>query len=390
MSFEISKLKSRKFISVPIIIVISLIVAFTLIVFKKVPPKSPPRSSAPLVKVIQSKPMTTQISISGYGTVESKQMIELRSQVSGYITEVNQNFQEGGRIKAGEVILKIDDRDYQSALAQAKAQLAKAEFELKLEEGNQIVAQKEWELLNKDFKKSTVGEDLVLRKPHLAEKQAALTAAQSQLSKAELDLQRTSITAPYDLIILEKLSEVGKFINSQTPIGTVAGTKTFQIIVRLPRKDLDSLAFNGNPNAYDSHVEIYQTFSDKHIFTTTGKLIRFLGDVDKTGRMAQVLVEVHDPLDSINGNTPLLIGSFVRVDFQGKKIADVYELPRESLRENSQIWTLENSKLKKVDVEEIFTEGDKVFVRANLKNEITVITTAIKTALDGMNVKTSE
>ena len=379
-------LNSRRFLP-PIIILGSILLTALLIVFSKSPPKAPPQSRAPTVEVLSVKPETRHIVFSGYGTVTPKQAIELRSQVSGEIVEAHPMFQEGGRINKGETILKIDPRDYEVALEKAKADLARAEFELKLEQANQVVAKKEWELLKKDLKKSGLGEDLALRKPHILEKEAMLRAAKSQLTKAKLDLERTNISAPYDTVIIERHAELGKYISSQTDLASIAGTDTFQVIVKLPRDTLDYLAFSGNSDVYDSKVKVFQSVSDSRTFIKQGKLVRFLGNVDRTGRMAQVLVEINNPLDQGKSKTPLLIGSYVKVQFKGKKISDVYQIPRNALRAGSTVWTAKDSTLKKVEVNPIFSKGDDLFVKAALGEEAKIITTNIKHVLEGMSVR---
>jgi len=75
----------------------------------------------------------------------------------------------------------------------------------------------------------------------------------------------------------------------------------------------------------------------------TGIVIRLMGDLSPEGRMARVLIEVEDPLGLKNSNNdqpPLLIDDYVHVEIKGKKLENVYKIPRTAFRDNSFIWVV--------------------------------------------------
>ena len=112
----------------------------------------------------------------------------------------------GPVIPAQQILIKIDSRDYEAIVKQRQSELAQAELNLKLEQGNQLVAQQEYKLLNDIIQKQD--EELILRKPHLEETHAALEAAKAQLAKAQLDVERCIVKAPFNAVIQEKLVDV--------------------------------------------------------------------------------------------------------------------------------------------------------------------------------------
>ena len=130
-----------------------------------------------MVHVIHVKPTTHRVTVSGFGTVEADRYLTVRPQLSGIVVEQNPALLDGGRLREGDTLIKIDPRDFETQRMNAQAQLARAEFELKVEEGQQVVARREWSLLNQSGRVGNANRDLTLRVPHLAEKRAALAAA---------------------------------------------------------------------------------------------------------------------------------------------------------------------------------------------------------------------
>src|SRR5271166_702918 len=73
------------------------------------------------------------------GTLDGFVNADVRAQVTGYL--LRQAYQEGGFVKAGQLLFEIDPRPFQAALDQAKAQLAEAQAQLANAEALQLQAQ---------------------------------------------------------------------------------------------------------------------------------------------------------------------------------------------------------------------------------------------------------
>ena len=116
-----------------------------------------------------------------------------RSQVTGKVVSVNSEFADGGFFKKGEVLLTIERDDYEFSLARAQSALAQSQQRLAEERGRSRQARREWRELG-----SKEANDLFLRKPQLRAAQSAVTAAEADVSAAELALDRTVIRAPFD------------------------------------------------------------------------------------------------------------------------------------------------------------------------------------------------
>ena len=94
-----------------------------------------PEAPVPLVDVAPSRPADHAVTAQSAGPVVSAYELEIRPQVGGQIIELHPAFEPGGFIPAGETIVRIDDADYQLAVAAAQAEVAKAQATITLERG---------------------------------------------------------------------------------------------------------------------------------------------------------------------------------------------------------------------------------------------------------------
>jgi RND family efflux transporter MFP subunit len=362
----------------------------------------------PRVEVMTAQRETRQTTITAMGTVVPAREVTLQPQVSGHIVEVSPTFMPGGRFAEGEVILKIDQRDYQIAVQQARAQVSQAQVELKTERGRGAVAKKEWDLLGGEIRTTPEGKSLALRKPQLENAKAALESAQSFLAKATLDLERTVIRAPFNCFVREKNVDVGQFVTASAPLATLVGTDRFWVRVSVPVDKLavvqapgPEVAVSGEANPEDNALEESKTGSKVRVIqegqgansrqvVRHGRVVRFLGDMDPRGRMARVLVSVEDPLGIAAegaGAVPLLVDAYVRAEIEGPAIADVFPLPARALRDDGRVWTVnDENRLVFQNVEPVWETAEEVLVRG-LEAGDRVILSRIGTPVAGMELR---
>ncbi len=362
----------------------------------------------PRVEVMTARPETRQTTITAMGTVVPAREVTLQPQVSGHIVEVSPTFMPGGRFAEGEVILKIDDRDYQIAVQQARAQVSQAQVELKTERGRGAVARKEWELLGGEIRTTPEGKSLALRKPQLENARAGLESAKSSLAKAQLDLERTVIRAPFNCFVREKNVDVGQFVTASAPLATLVGSDRFWVRVSVP---VDKLPVVQVPGPQEVVLEETGSEGEGRVETKTGskvrviqegqganprrvvrhgRVVRFLGDMDPRGRMARVLVAVEDPLGIAAGDAgvvPLLVDAYVRAEIEGPAVADAFPLPPRAIRDDGRVWTVDDeNRLAFRDIEPVWETADEVLVRG-LEPGDRVVLSRIGTPVAGMELR---
>ncbi len=333
-----------------------------------------------------------QTMISGMGTVTAARTVELKPQVSGEIIELNSNLVPGGHFRQGETLVKIDPTDYRLAVKQLTTDVAKAEADLQLEQGNQLVAQKEYTLLNQTV--SDVEKALMLRQPQLANLRATLEAAQARLEQARVDLARTRIKAPFNAVVLSRAVDLGTRASESTVLATLVGTDACWVAVSVPVSQLRWITVPQTHGDQGSLVRVYDPAAWGEGVFRQGRVIRLEPGLEEQGRMARLLVQVEDPLGlktGREGQPRMLINAYVRVEIQGQGMAAAAAIDREFIRDGNSVWIMDaHGKLSIRPVEIAFRGADQVLVTQGIAPGERLITTDLGTPVQGMPLGTAD
>ncbi|MCF8053136.1 MAG: efflux RND transporter periplasmic adaptor subunit [Desulfobacterales bacterium] len=352
--------------------------------------KRPPAEWVPVVQVEPLRPAPYTVTVKAMGTVVPARRIVLRSRVLGQVDAGHPEFVEGGFLNRGERILQLEDADYRLALQQAKSRLVESQYALKLELGRQEVAKKEWALLQGDWGTDPGDSDLALRKPHLEKAMADVAAAEASVEKAALDLARTRIEAPFNAMVLSRSVDLGSQVSPQEPLAELVGTDIYWVQASIPVDRLDWIRIPQHNEGSGSPAAIVYAVSHR----IEGRVARLMGDLTSEGRMAQVLIEIEDPLrlkQSGGGVPPLLIGEYVRVEIEGRKLADVFVVPRTALRDNDTIWMFsEDSTLEIRKVSPIWRDAETVVLENKVQAGDRLVVSGLPAPVAGMKVRLEE
>lgn len=370
-----------------LVLIIAAGIAKWLIATAPSPGRRPPREQAALVEAMPLKSGTESVVIEASGTVVPSREVELQARVTGQIIALSSAFRPGGRLSAGEEVARIDPEDYRLTVESRKADVVEAEQEYQIELGRQDIARHEWSLLSDRMEVTELDRELALRRPQLEQAKAAVASARAGLRQAELDLNRTSVTAPFNAVVLSKDIEVGTQVSSSTGLGTMAGTDEFWITLTLPVADLSW--FSAGPGEEGARVDLFTTGPHREIPHWEGRVIEKLADLDDKGRLAQVIVSVSGPLD--NPEHPLLLGMYVTAEIEGKAIPDVFSIPRNALRGSDRVWLVDHeNRLELREVEPIWSGPDRVSVRDGLKPGRLLVTSNLGAPVKGMLLEVIE
>jgi RND family efflux transporter MFP subunit len=345
-----------------------------------------PVAAEPAVHVLTVAPTTVRAKVHGTGTVRAAREVQMAPEVAGRVVFQSDKLVPGGRFRAGETLLRLDDRDYAIAIRQQESLVEKAELDMKVELSRQGIASKEWELLGDDRPQEQA--HLALRKPHLAAAQRGLDSAKSGLERAQLQLERTRLKAPFNAIVLNETVEQGQYLGPGTRVATLVGTDEFWVTVSLPVERLPGIELPEGDKP-GSSATIIQELGNQGTIERTGKVLRLSGQLDPQTRTAQLLVAVPKPLDGESA-VPLLPGSFVRVDIEGRELSEVYEVPRAALVDGDTLWVVDGkSRLlrRKVVLAWRFEASGVVYVSEGLVPGDRVVTTPLALPIDGMKVR---
>jgi len=355
--------------------------------------RSTPKKVIPLVEFITPEFKDHTLSVHAMGNVLAAQSVNLTSRINGMIISTNPQFIEGGMLKKGEEIVRLDPTDYKLAIAGRQSEVEKARFNLKLEQGQQAVAQREYELLGVNL--SPKEKELVLRKPHLNAAKASLNASEAALKQAQLNLNRTQVIAPFDAIIINRNANIGSWVSTfstGTPLVQLVGINKFWIDVSLSVDKLRWISIPEINSKTGSKVKIsYETGWGKGIYRY-GVIKRLKAEIESEGRMAKLIVEVDDPLSQKSKNKnapPLMLGTFVRLDIAGKTFEDVAEIPETLLHDGNKLWLMSAENTLKIHaITPVWREQGNVYLpKEQLSVDAQIISSDLSTPVQGMSLR---
>jgi len=377
--------KLLKWILPVLVLLAAIAVARYIIAQRPEAPQFQPPQVPVSIEAIRAAPQDYPVSVRSEGTVEPRTESTLIPQVSGKIVEISPTFREGGFFEQDDVLVKLDPRDYELAIASAEAQVAQAQSALEQELAQAEVVADDWRMLGRE------APELGLRKPQIAAARATLLSAQAQLERARFDLERTRIKAPYDGQVLEKSVDVGQFVSPGTVLARVYATDYVEIRLPLANRQLEFVElperFRGETaqrGTAGPEVEVRATIGRRQ-WSWTGRVVRAEGAIDTRTRQLFVVAQVDDPYEpGADGQPPLRIGQFVEVSIEGRTLENAFVLPRSALRDSDAVMIVdEDRRLHRRNIEVAWTEGEQVVVVDGLRAGEVVNVTPLAVAADG-------
>lgn len=357
-------------------------------VFKPQPDKEEvaPRPITVFVETVV--PIDLELEVASQAEVRSRISIDLVAQVSGRIAAVSREFTEGGSVRPNETLVSIEDIDYRLALSQAEARVAAAEVGVEIALADADVARKQ-------LRNTKNPSPLALKKPQVAEANAVLIAAQADLQQAQVNLDRSSVSLPFEGRIAKTYVDLGQFVTAGTPLGQAFATDRVEL--RLPIKH-DQLAALGLPIGYVAEegggrsVDIFATTGglEQH---WQGKLIRLDASIDSATRLLYAIAVIEDPYGSnvSQHGMPLAVGLYVDAIIQGREIKQATRISRAALRAGDTVYVVGDDGLLKIRAVGVtHSSPDFAVISEGLSSGEQVIISNIRNPLAGMAVQASE
>ena len=213
-----------------------VIVAIVGIVTALIYIKTRPDPVQVTVKTVEFGTVEQTVANTRSGTVKACRRARLSPSVGGQIDKLP--VREGDSVKKGELLLEIWNEDLKAQLMLAESELASAKARKKAARLTADVADREAARLTKLFKRGVASEDQTDKAVSQAKAlgadfeaaDAAALVAEARVSLAKANLERTSLTAPFDGIIAEINGELKEFV-TPSPIG-IATLPTIDVIER--------------------------------------------------------------------------------------------------------------------------------------------------------------
>lgn len=377
-----------------------------------------PRPSRSRERVFSVSVVTAQVQsetpvLTAFGQIESARSLELRAGSGGTIVALSANMIEGGEVGAGEVLLRVDPAEAQSALDRARTDLSDAELEareagraLELARDDVAAAREQAALRQKAFERQSdlaqrgVGsaasvetaelaaasarQSVLARRQALAQAEARLSQSETRIARAriavadaERRVQDTVLTATFDGSLSDVNVVEGGIVTPNERIARLIDPDRLEVSFRVSTAQYARLLeAEGGLKAADVTVTLDVFGTD---LTAEGRVSRDSAAVGE-GQSGRLLFATlaHAP-----GFKP---GDFVKVDVTEPPLPFVARLPASALGQDGAVLVLgEEDRLEELPVTLMRRQGDDVLVRARGLNGREVVTA--RTPLLGAGIK---
>ncbi len=396
----------------------------------RVPPKQNRLEELRLeVAVKEVEPEDVPVVVSGFGDVRSLDMVQVCAKVPGEVVEVHPRLEQGEVIPRGELLFRIDPRDYENAVRQAEAQLRqleskvarlKTQWETDRDRYESVarsrdIAREEFERDKALFEENDIGTESMVNLAEvnynkaedalkqlnqalemypigIREAESGLEAARAQLDMARTSLERTEVRAAFDARVKMAQVEVGQYVAPGPPILALADDSVLEISVPLDSQEARAWlpfaeahsktgeAWFGALEPVECRITWTEDTSGQVWHGTLDRVERY----DQMSRTVSVAVRVPASQAAPEGSVglPLVERMFCKVDIPGRVMENVYRMPRWAVTFEGEIYAVVRDeegapRLSRRDVEVVRTQNEETFVRGGVRPGDLVITTRL-------------
>ncbi len=392
-----------------------------LIVVRPGPAPAEPPAPAPAVHAEPVYPGSVRVEVHAQGSLEPRVENDFVAEVGGRIDWVAPALETGARFAAGEVLVRIDDRDLRIAHEKAAAAVDRARHRLGLAEASHERRRS----LEEAGAASSAALDEAASSAGVAA--ADLREARALLAAAEHDLERAVLRAPFEGRARELRIDVGEIVAPGTPVARLFAVDVAEVRLPIPDSELAFLEIpepgtsapdtskptpepSAEPIAEPSaepgeeldagpvEIDVAAPGSDVILrgrFAGTlrelrGQVVGTEGALDPRTRMMTVVVRVPRPEDArVEPGVPALpMGLFMEATLLGRRFDGVVTLPRRALRGRDRVAVVDDEgRLRERPVSILRIEGERVLVQDGIAPGERVCTSPLDLAVDGMRVR---
>jgi len=425
----------RKWLILPPIIVAAVVVVW-LTRHAKEPKRRPPQEVARVLRVVDAPAVDVVPRILGYGTAKPARVWRAVAEVAGRVVEVYPELRAGAFIKAGEVVLKIDPREYELAVSQLEAEIAQNEAnlaELDIQEQNDRaslqIEQTSLELAQTDLDRVR---NLITRneaapsevrdeeRVYLVQKQkvqslqnalnlvpkkrsqlrATIGVSTARLEQARLNVQKAVITAPFHCRLGDVQIEIGQFLRAGETLFEADGTEATEVGAQVSLDRIRGLLppqLQHEFGSIPSMAEVRKLFDIRATVRMhmgefdaewPAEFVRIREQLDPVTQTMAIVVAVEKPYErAIPGQRPPLVkGSYCEVELRGKVLPQRVVVPRVALHENALYVVNDTNRLERHEVVVLFAQSDFLCIGEGIEAGARVVVSDPTPAVEGMLV----
>lgn len=427
-----------------ILIIAGAVAAVVLLGPAEPPPQSTRESDLPVVEVAAAIEHRGGMAFTVDGVVRPFRDLNVAAESGGRVIAKSPRCQAGRAVTAGEILIRVDPRDYELEVRRLEEELEQAQtsaeelavqitnaaeqialaeevLAINLRELRRVeairqpgaITESEVDTTRRDVVSSRISlqsqrDQLRLLKASLPRLQSVVERTETQLAVARLGLERCVIRAPIAGVITEEHVEQDGYLQRGSLVFTVRDTSRLDVRCSLKPDQLQRVWESAGTHRRSSYdfpetpvTVVYEVNARQYAWD--GVLSRYDGaGLDSQTRMAPCVVHVDDPgsgavlgepVGSIMGTPPtLLVGMFVEVRVHLSPKTHVLSIPSTALQPGGRVWVVRNGQLQSVKTRVVETTDDALLVYASpsgLAAGDEVVVSPLSGAIDGKQVRTA-
>ena len=271
---------------------------------------------APNVAIITPLPGSHRVAVAGNGAVGVSSNVDLVTQVTGRIARMAPAMAVGGAFAADAVLVELEQEEFLLQLRQSRADVEVQIANLQLQQAKSDAAVSNYALVNPN----KAVPSLVALRPQIAQAKAQLRAAQSRADIAQLNLQRTRFSLPFDGMITQSSAQIGQLISSGKSFGQAYALNSIELVIPISQSDLAQIAPVENRRV--------QILADGQRFDAV--IDRASAELDSRSRFARLYVPL--PQNATDAALKLKPGMFADVIIEGPEHPNSLLIPEAALQ----------------------------------------------------------
>jgi RND family efflux transporter MFP subunit len=352
-----------------------------------------------------------------YGVTIPGRQVELRALVAGQVIEAGKNLRNGGEVKKGDVLLRIDPFEYEGALVETKAQLAESKARLKeiqatikseqdalansqeqlvlakrdLARAEPLVARGSVSKKLADDRRMVVSErkqavelrlnNLDIQKARAEQQAATITQLEWKVRQAERNLADTVLKAPFDAYVKTANVDLGRLMNVNDEVATLLDREWIEARFTLTDSQYGRIVTKDTKVTGRTIKVLWRVREEPIEYDAV--IERVAAEIVSQDGGVEVYARLKDPLKPI----PIRSGAFVEVEARDRSYTNVTRLPQAALYDGNKVFVIVDGRLAERRVEIVGTADDDVLVKGAIAKGDRVVVTRLSNAGEGLAVK---
>ncbi len=365
------KKNTFKIIIIIVVLIIIFIINSYLQMTKPVPKVKVQKENEIAVNSLIAKVQDHEPFLSAFGRVKTQRIGNLSFGVSGTISYLSEKFVNGGKVKMGEILGKLDEEKFLLIVKRLQTDIKELAKQIKLRkkqlDRNKIMLEK------KVISPSVYDEELI----KYSKSQQMLNNSKINLGLAKKDLKDATLIAKSNGIISNVNAHEGLLVSSNSMLGTFRSLDHVEIEFIVPAK-----IFSISEKLIGKKIEVYWETGSEKLVRKIAIITRFQGIIHDDSGGGKIFAKFSD-----DNNDLIPLDSFVKIIYPLEKFESVIKIPESALFNKQFIFVIKNGRAKKIKVNVLHSNTGYYLLKNDNLDGLEIILNRFSSNVEGTKIK---